>query len=115
MTDLTILETTGRGDTVRELHLSHTGSRITPRELIERRVRGVPTPAAAGGDGGLRAAPGSSETDIDRRCTLAIEAFLSGSLNILVDGEPATELDEEIALAAVSEITFSSRIPLRLG
>jgi hypothetical protein len=101
---------------------------ITLRDLIRTRVRDevarfnadradmfgglvIPEGAKPAVGGGF-AVPHGRTIDWERQADLAIDAFGRNGFFVIVDGRQATELDDELALTADSEIRFVRLIAL---
>ncbi|MDX3642638.1 hypothetical protein [Streptomyces sp. MB09-02B] len=80
--------------------------RVTVEELIRRRV--FLTPA----EGSARRPAQTPAEPPEARAEAALRAFAGNGLLVLVGDRQVTELDEEIELAAGTEVTFLRLVPL---
>jgi hypothetical protein len=74
--------------------------RLTPRELIRRRV--------AHGRGPVR----PDAPDVERQAEAAVRAFTRGGFLVLVGDRQIEDLDAELDLSEGAEVTFLRLVPL---
>lgn len=125
--DLIVRDETTSGKVTHELVLTDVPGRFTVRELIRTRVREeVARHNAAGGEifRGLVQPTGAEQEldgwrlpeprrlDWEEQADVAVEAFTANGFFVLVDDHQATDLDEELAVTASTDVAFVRLTPL---
>jgi hypothetical protein len=125
--DLIVRDETTSGRVTNELVLTELPERFTVRDLIRTRVReevarhnasgadvfcGLVQPTGAEQELDGWRLPEPRRLDWEEQADVAVEAFSANGFFVLVDDHQATELDEEMAVTASTDVAFVRLTPL---